>query len=149
MDVTIVIHCRDVGSRLHASEDCLTILTDELPEATRVTQKLHRHCFDGGLTEMEEWLKAFPSCRFGFTAILLNRDRRHSQLTRVVEKLPLQQILLETDAPHLSPPGTQQRFNSCYTAVAIAKEIARIKGITCKEVLRQTKRNAVDLYQLK
>jgi Tat protein secretion system quality control protein TatD with DNase activity len=112
MDVAIVIHCRDVGSRLHASEDCLTILTDELPEATRVTQRLHRHCFDGVLKEMEDWLKAFPNCRFGFTAILLNRDRRHSQLTRVVE-------------------------------------IARIKRITCKEVLRQTKRNAVDLYQLK
>jgi hypothetical protein len=70
MDVPIVIHCCDIGSQLHASEDCLTNLTDELPE--------------GGLKEMEDWLKAFLNCSFGFTAILLNRDQRHKELTRVV-----------------------------------------------------------------
>ena len=67
------------------------------------------------------------------------------KLKETVEALPLTSIVLETDCPYLAPePYRGKRNNSAYISY-IAAEIARLKGITCEEVIAQTEVNAKNL----
>ena len=67
------------------------------------------------------------------------------KLKETVEAIPLTSIVLETDCPYLAPePYRGKRNNSAYISY-IAAEIARLKGITCEEVIAQTEVNAKNL----
>ena len=67
------------------------------------------------------------------------------KLKETVEAIPLTSIVLETDCPYLAPePYRGKRNNSAYISY-IAAEIARLKRITCEEVIAQTEVNAKNL----
>ncbi len=70
------------------------------------------------------------------------------KLKETVEEIPLEAIVLETDCPYLAPePFRGKRNNSMYIRY-VAEEIARLKGITYEEVIRQTEKNAARLYSV-
>lgn len=70
------------------------------------------------------------------------------KLKETVEEIPLEAIVLETDCPYLAPePFRGKRNNSIYIRY-VAEEIARLKGITYEEVIRQTEKNAARLYSV-
>ena len=70
-------------------------------------------------------------------------------LQNVVDATPLSHILLETDAPFLTPaPFRSKRNNSLYLT-HVAAAIAEIKGITIEDVYEQTTQNANMLFSLK
>ena len=70
------------------------------------------------------------------------------KLKEVVEYAPLEQLVLETDSPYLSPePNRGKRNNSAYIRY-VAEKIAEVKGITYEEVVEQTEKNARDMYRL-
>ena len=144
----LVIHSRDFNDSTDAQALCLAIiknvLKDDLAHA-----KIHRHCFNGSVREMEQWQSTFPKVKFGFTGLLL-RPERHGELDTVVEKLPLDQILLETDSPHLIAPEHEGcRFNTPYGAAAVAQRIADLKNIPVREVVRTTTATARRFYCLR
>ena len=61
---------------------------------------------------------------------------------------PLEQILLETDSPYLSPVPNRGKRNSSLNLPYIAKELANIKGITYDQVVDITENNARKLFGL-
>ena len=95
----LVIHCRDYNNSPDASDLCLKTIENKLRGCDLKRCKIHRHCFNGPVKEMEKWHQSFPSIMFGFTALIL-RPERHREVSDVIKKLPLDRILLETDAPH-------------------------------------------------
>ena len=69
-------------------------------------------------------------------------------MKQVVDAIPLESIVLETDCPYLAPePYRGKRNNSVYIQ-HVAEEIARIKNVTIEEVLQKTEENARKVYGL-
>lgn len=73
---------------------------------------------------------------------------KNASLAEVVRKAPLDRIVLETDAPYLTPvPHRGKRNESSYIPI-IAAKIAEIKGLPIEEVARATTANAMRLFSL-
>ena len=70
------------------------------------------------------------------------------KLKEVVQEIPLEALVLETDSPYLAPVPNRGKRNSSLNLVYVAEEIAGLKGISYEEVVRQTTENAKKLYRL-
>jgi len=66
----------------------------------------------------------------------------------VAEKINLNRLLVETDAPYLAPMPHRGKTNESKNLKYIVKEIATIRGISVDEVERQTSENAIKLFNL-
>lgn len=102
------------------------------------------HCYSYSKEMAEEYVKMGYYIGVGGVVTFKNGRR----LKETVEAVPLTSIVLETDCPYLAPePYRGKRNNSSYIRYA-AEEIARLKGISCREVISQTEENARKLYQV-
>ena len=70
------------------------------------------------------------------------------KLKEVASYAPLEQIVLETDSPYLSPVPNRGKRNSSLNLPYIAKELANIKGIPYDQVIDVTTSNAKRLFGL-
>lgn len=70
------------------------------------------------------------------------------KMKEVVEAVPMERILLETDSPYLSPEPNRGKRNSSLNLPYIAQKIAEIKGISYEEVIDATEANAARMYQI-
>lgn len=70
------------------------------------------------------------------------------KLKETVEAVPVGQIVLETDCPYLSPEPDRGKRNDSSKLSYVVREIARIKGMTDREVIAVTEQNARRLYRL-
>ena len=68
------------------------------------------------------------------------------KLKEVVEYVPLNRIVTETDSPYMAPVPMRGKRNSSEFLPYVIAEISRIKGITEKEVEEATYNNAVRLF---
>ena len=69
-------------------------------------------------------------------------------MKEVVEAVPIERILLETDSPYLAPEPNRGKRNSSLNIPYIAQKIAEIKGLSYEEVVSITEANAVKMYRL-
>ena len=73
---------------------------------------------------------------------------KNASLARTLERIPLERILLETDAPYLAPvPHRGQRNESAYLPL-IAAKVAEVKGLDIREIEEITTNNAEKLFNL-
>ena len=68
-------------------------------------------------------------------------------LKEVVEAVPLERIVIETDCPYLAPAPNRGKRNSSLYLPLVVEEIARIKGVSPQEVEDVTYQNALDVYR--
>ena len=74
---------------------------------------------------------------------------KKASIASEVKDIPLERILLETDAPYLTPvPHRGERNESSYIPI-IASFLAEVKGVSADEVARTTTDNAIKLFNLK
>lgn len=101
------------------------------------------HCFGGSVQE------AYRAVEMGFhLGIGGVVTYKNATMAEVVKAVPLDRLLLETDAPYLSPvPYRGKRNESSYIPV-IAQRIAELKGVTPEEVAEVTTNNACELFGL-
>ncbi|KAK7079902.1 putative deoxyribonuclease tatdn2 [Halocaridina rubra] len=125
----LVIHCRD------AHEDCIGILKEVVPH----DYLIHRHCFTGTWQEAQEWLSTFQNLYIGFTPLISKKNKRGQMLHGVVRKIPLDRILLETDAPYFHP--NFRGFSHPGMAIHVAAQIAYLKDIDIQTVLKYAREN--------
>lgn len=100
------------------------------------------HCFAGDMKMAEELLDM--GFYISFTG---NITFKKSDRGEIIEKLPLEKILLETDAPFLTPVPFRGKRNEPKYVKYVAEKIAEIKGITFDEVARVTTQSAKDLFK--
>ena len=67
-------------------------------------------------------------------------------LKEAAKIIPLDRILLETDAPNLSPEPFRGKLNHSALIIYVARALAEIKGISVEEVLRVTSENTERLF---
>ena len=70
------------------------------------------------------------------------------KLKEVVEFMPVDRIVLETDCPYLSPAPNRGKRNSSLNLPYVVAEISRIKGIPEEDVIRITRENAMRMYRI-
>lgn len=73
---------------------------------------------------------------------------KNASLAEVVRKVPLDRIVLETDAPYLTPVPYRGRRNESSYIPYIAEKIAQLKGVSVEEVAETTTNNAKTLFGL-
>lgn len=83
---------------------------------------------------------------FGIGGVVTFKNGR--KLKEVVDYVPLEQIVLETDSPYLAPVPNRGKRNSSLNIPYIAEAIAAIKGISYEEVVRVTESNAMRLLKI-
>ena len=111
------------------------------------------HCFTGQLKEAKTYLEM--GYYIGFTGAITDM-RRFAALEEVVRYVPLDRMLIETDAPFMMPKNVptrqlsyhQQRRNEPAFLPYVAQTIARYKGVPLKAVADKTRENAEALFKL-
>jgi TatD DNase family protein len=126
----VVIHCRE------AFNDLFTIL-DQNYIVDNINKKVLLHCFTGTIKEATEALKR--GWFISFSGIIT--FKKSHQLREVVKHVPLEQMLIETDAPYLAPQSKRGTTNEPANVVEVAKTIAEIKNISIDSVAKTTGNN--------
>lgn len=66
----------------------------------------------------------------------------------VINMVPMDKILIETDSPYLSPEPFRGKRNDCRNVKFVAQKIAEVKGISVEEVAKTTYENAVRIFEI-
>lgn len=130
-NLPVIMHCRD------AYEDFFEVL-DALPSIPRGTI----HCFSGGLQELR-----MARDRNFFVGIDGNVTYS-KQLGLIVPHIPLSMLLLETDAPYLTPAPHRGERNEPKYIPLIAKKIAELNNRDVSEIEDSTTKNAQKLFSI-
>lgn len=102
------------------------------------------HCFSYGWTSAKMYLDKGLYLGIGGTSTY----KANAELCKVIEKTPLNRILLETDAPYLSPEPVRREINTSKNIKYVINNIAKIKKISEDQVVKQTNENAQKLFKL-
>lgn len=129
-DVPVIIHTRD------ADDDTINIL-DEFPGVRGVF-----HCFSGSADLARAALDR--GFYISFSGIIT--FKKADDLRAVVASTPLERILVETDAPYLTPIPFRGKTNEPAHTRIQAENVATIKGISYPEVAQATTRNFCQLF---
>ena len=114
-----------------------------LRDLNRATYSGVMHCFGGSLQEAQRAVEMGFMLGIGGVVTFKN-----ATMAEVAKTMPLDRLLLETDAPYLSPvPHRGQRNESSYIPL-IAQKIADLRGISIEAVADQTTANARQLFNL-
>ena len=114
-----------------------------LRDLNRPTWRGVMHCFGGSVQEAHRAIELGFHLGIGGVVTFKN-----ATMAEVVKAVPLERLLLETDAPYLSPvPHRGQRNESAYIPL-IAQRIAELRGITTAEVADATTSAARSLFNL-
>lgn len=130
----LIIHTRE------AAVDTLRIMAEE--DAAGAGGVMH--CF----TETWEVAEAALAMGFyiSFSGIVTFKNAK--QIKEVAQRVPLERILLETDAPYLAPVPHRGKLNQPAYVKHVAEEIALLRGIDVGEVGRRTTENFERLFKL-
>lgn len=130
----IVIHARE------SFNEIFEVLDEKMDDRLRGVF----HCFTGGMNEVEKIL-GYRNILFGLGGILTFKN---SGLDKVASHIPVNKIILETDAPYLSPmPYRGKRNQSAYVHY-VGEKLAAVKGESLNYIVDQTGRNAMELFNL-
>ena len=140
----VILHVRD------AHEDALRIL--RMHPARKLGGVIH--CFYGSRKIAEQYLKL--GYHIGIGGSLLQLEERAHDLLEAVPHIPMDRILLETDAPYILPyckdviqPKLLRRArNTSLILPAVIEKIAQLKGISADVVEQVTSDNAIRLFHL-
>lgn len=140
----VILHVRD------AHEDALRIL--RWHPARKLGGVIH--CFYGSREIAEQYLKL--GYHIGIGGSILQLEERAKDLWEAVPGIPLERILVETDAPFILPyckdviqPKLLRRArNTSLILPAVIEKIARLKGISAEAVEQATAENTIRLFSL-
>lgn len=137
LELPVIIHSREASKEIF----------DTLKEANLSNRNGKGagviHCFSESVEMAKEYVKL--GYYIGVGGVITFKNAK--TLVNVVEAIPLQSILLETDCPYLSPVPNRGERNDSTNLKYVAEAIASIKGISLEEVARSTSESAIRLFE--
>jgi TatD DNase family protein len=131
-NLPIVIHSRD------AMQECIDTVA---PYAARGLTGIF-HCFGGTLAQANQVISM--GFKLGIGGVLTYKN---SGLDKVLADISLKHIVLETDAPYLTPQPFRGKRNESSYLIYVAEKIAEVKGLTIDEVEKVTTSNAIQVFR--
>ena len=132
-DKPVVIHSRE------ADEDTQAILSNF---SSSLKRRGVIHSFTAGI-ELANYCLNEGFC-LGFNGICT--FNKAENVRQVMSQTPLEQILLETDAPYLTPTPYRGEENAPYYLPFIAEKVAEVKGLSVDVVLEQAYKNSIKTF---
>ena len=133
-NLPVIIHSRDAGDII------LTILK----EHRHLDLRGVFHAFSGSMETYRE-IQKLGDWSVGIGGVLTFKK---ASIAETVKNIPLEKIVLETDAPYLTPaPHRGKRNESSYIPL-IAAKLAELQGISLEQVAEQTTANAEKLFAI-
>jgi TatD DNase family protein len=130
----LVVHARD------ADADIAAILRDEM-EKGAFTGVLH--CFSSSAMLAETGLSL--GFYISFSGILTFKNAQ--DLRAIARRVPMDRLLVETDAPYLAPVPFRGRRNEPALVVATAEKLAEVKDVPVESIAAHTSANALRLFK--
>lgn len=135
VNLPIVIHNRE------ATADCVRILREEHAEEVGGVM----HCFSGSVETAKSCVEMNFMISLGGPVTFKNAKKPKEVATAI----PLQYLMIETDAPYLAPHPYRGKRNEPSLVPLVAEEIARLKGLSVEEVAQKTTENAHRFFKIK
>jgi len=133
-DLPIVIHCRKAFAQINEVLRCYDV--------NKLRGIFHSFTAEPGETEQ---MLAFPHFLFGINGIVTFKK---SPLPEALLKIPVERVVVETDAPYLAPVPKRGRRNESAFAAYTLQKIAEVYGLTLEKMALQTTKNAISLFNL-
>ncbi|MEH6890972.1 TatD family hydrolase [Bacillus sp. JJ864] len=132
VNLPIIIHNRD------ATQDIVDILKEE--NASEVGGIMH--CFSGSVEVAKQCVEMNFLISLGGPVTFKNAKKPKE----VAMEIPMEQLLIETDCPYLTPHPFRGKRNEPSYVKLVAEEIAKLKGLSYEEVAIKTTENAKKLF---
>ncbi|MFS0690773.1 TatD family hydrolase [Sporosarcina sp. 179-K 8C2 HS] len=134
VDLPVIIHNRD------ATGDVVRILKEEEAHITGGIM----HCYGGSVETARECIDMNFLISLGGPVTFKNAKMPK----QVATDIPLDHLLIETDAPYLAPHPHRGKRNEPALVTLVAEEIARLKDIPVEEVAKRTTENALKIFRI-
>lgn len=131
-NLPVIIHDRE------AHQDCL-----EVVRAHKQVRGVY-HCYSGSLEDAKLLVKL--GWMLSFTGVITYKNARKA--LEVLEWLPLEHIMIETDSPYLTPEPFRGKRNDSRYVHLVAEKIAEIKGLSAQEVAQKTLENGKRFFAI-
>lgn len=131
LDVPVVVHDRE------AHGDTMELLRKYKPKGLM-------HCFSGSVELMREVMRLGMSISLG--GVVTFKNARHS--VDCAREVPIDRLLLETDAPYMSPVPFRGKRNDSRNIAYVAEKIAEVRGMDAQELLDITSENTKKLFNI-
>ena len=137
----LIIHVRD-------AHDEMLALLESLVEADGEIRGVV-HCFTGNWAQAQRYLAC--GLHLGFTGVITFPPKKtdpipQEELIEVVKQIPIDRMLVETDAPYLSPQPYRGKRNEPAFVAAVVDGVAKIREVTPTEIAQQTMKNTTALF---
>lgn len=132
LELPIVIHARE------SFEQIFEILDQENDDRLKGIF----HCFTGGQEEIEKIL-SYGGFMFGIGGVVTYKK---STLPEVLTLIPMEKLVLETDAPYLPPTPHRGKRNESAFLIHTAEKVAEIYGVSLLELGKITSENTMKLF---
>lgn len=132
-DIPVVIHSRN------SIDDCINMVS----ENQKGKLKGVFHCFSGTTEQARQIIDL--GFYLGIGGVITYKN---SGLDKVMQEVNLERVVLETDAPYLSPVPYRGKRNECSYLKYVLKKLADIKQFSEEEIATVTTRNAVELFNI-
>ncbi|MFH2143148.1 MAG: TatD family hydrolase [Bacteroidota bacterium] len=101
------------------------------------------HCFSGNSDQAEKAIKR--GFKLGIGGVVTFKN---SNLTEIIQRTDLKDIVLETDSPYLTPDPFRGKRNECSYIKFVLEKIAEIKNLSVSEVAKITTKNVYDIFDI-
>ena len=134
MQLPVVIHDRE------AHDDIVSILNEKAPFSAGGVM----HCFSG------DWHFAQKILALGFIISIpgVVTFNKATIMQEVAQKVPLDKLIIETDAPFLAPEPLRGKKNIPEYVLYTAQKIADLRGLSLEELARATTQNAGKIFKM-
>lgn len=132
-EMPVIIHSREAAAD-----------TFDIMKRHAAGMKAVIHCYSYSPEMAREYVKMGYYIGVGGVVTFKNAKK----LKQVVQEIPLESIVLETDCPYLAPVPYRGKRNCSLYLPYVAEQIAELKGTTVEEVIQQTEKNSRELYGL-
>ncbi len=129
----LIIHSRD------CFEDIYEHMAAQVPNHPAVI-----HCFTGSIEEAKQWLEL--GYLLSFTGVITYK--KNEALREIVKHVPIEQMMIETDAPYLAPEGFRKESCEPKFVRNVAECVAEVKGVSLEEVIDITTETATSFFNI-
>ena len=139
LDLPVILHNRE------ATEDIITIVK-EIVNCKSSNRQLTGvfHCFNGSRETVEEILKM--GFYVGIGGVLTFKN---SKLAEKLDAVPMNRLLLETDAPYMAPVPHRGERNESRFMIHVAERLAQVYNCSVEDIISATNSNAKQLFKIK
>lgn len=139
----VVIHCRGGATAdvTGAHDDMRALIAEEIARGG-IERRGVIHCFTGTVEDAAKYAD------LGFLISITGIVTFGKSVASAVKEIPLEQMMIETDCPYLSPVPLRGKRNEPANVALVAQAIADLKGVSLGEVAHITTANARELFRI-